>query len=232
MNMFNKLKSFINSDQKQDKSEKKEEKEEKEDKEVKKKQEEDFSDNTADEIFNKIKSLEYNKNEKIISSNNINNINNCDNYEDKAVVEFEDSINLSIDKYDFSFSELNIRYSKSINVDILDNNNNHNNKYPLKDLNKVDNSNNLIISTPDIDKMKTIGKIYNNSSLSKFNEYKGKCSFSYNKNRVEGISNFPTIRSENCFFKGKWVYEITLLTNNLFQIGWVILQYNIFFNII
>ena len=76
----------------------------------------------------------------------------------------------------------------------------------------------------NIDKMKVVGKIYstnqtrfelneagNNNFNIKFNKLKIECKSRFN--------NFLSLMANNCVFSGKWVYEVTLLTNGLFQIG-------------
>jgi hypothetical protein len=99
-----------------------------------------------------------------------------------------------INKYDPNLRELDYRYSSVTNDTELTN-------------------------PSDIQKMKAIGKIYNDVN-SKFSDFTSSAISSYNESRIEAYSNFPTTRSKNCFFKGKWAYEVRLITNNLFQIGW------------
>lgn len=75
----------------------------------------------------------------------------------------------------------------------------------------------------DFDKMKIIGKIYLHEN-SKFLNFSANFKLTYNSDRLQGDSNFPTAKSNNCFFKGKWFYEVRIITNGLFQIGWA--KYN------
>lgn len=42
-----------------------------------------------------------------------------------------------------------------------------------------------------------------------------------NKLDIEAKGSFTSIRANTCFCKGKWYYEVKLLTGGLFQIGWV-----------
>lgn len=41
-------------------------------------------------------------------------------------------------------------------------------------------------------------------------------------NNVESIGGFASIRANNCFISGRWVYETQLFSHKLAQIGWVI----------
>jgi hypothetical protein len=38
--------------------------------------------------------------------------------------------------------------------------------------------------------------------------------------KIESKGGFASIRTNNCIIKGKWIYEILLITNRLSQIGW------------
>ena len=38
-------------------------------------------------------------------------------------------------------------------------------------------------------------------------------------NKIEAKENFVSVRANNCLIKGKWCYEVLLLSNGLFQIG-------------
>jgi len=76
----------------------------------------------------------------------------------------------------------------------------------------------------DIDKMKIVGKIYaSNQTGFELNEIgRNNMSIKFNKLKIECISNansFQSIAANNCIISGKWCYEVTLLTNGLFQIG-------------
>ena len=75
----------------------------------------------------------------------------------------------------------------------------------------------------DFDKMKIIGKIYFDEN-SKLTNFSANFKHTYNSDRLQADSNFPTAKSKNCFFKGKWFYEVRIITNGLFQIGWA--KYN------
>ena len=136
--------------------------------------------------------------------------------EENFALDFENLINSSIEKYNPKINELDLRYKDIMNLSSFNSSKN------IENITKSDElMNNLYLNISDLDKMKTVGKISYKNSLTKLKEYKGKSKISYNGNRIEANSNFPTVRSDNCFIKGKWVYEVTLLTNNLFQIGWV-----------
>jgi hypothetical protein len=81
------------------------------------------------------------------------------------------------------------------------------------------NSNESICEMNDLDKMKLIGKIYVDEN-SKLCNFSANFKHTYNSDRLQADSNFPTAKSKNCFFKGKWFYEVRIITNGLFQIGW------------
>jgi Kip1 ubiquitination-promoting complex protein 1 len=42
--------------------------------------------------------------------------------------------------------------------------------------------------------------------------------------QLESHSNFPTCRGNVCVFDGKWMYEVTLGSSGVFQIGWATLS--------
>jgi hypothetical protein len=151
-----------------------------------------------------------------------------------------------ISKYNPNYREIDYRYEmiiKNKNNSNISNINSTSNTYTAKDFIKNNNEANsekdysslnlkeddtVLISKnesnlnnlSDNDKMKEIGKIYisDDSSLT---EYSDSREIRYNNSRFEAISNFPTIKSKNCVFKGKWFYEVRIITNKLFQIGWV-----------
>ena len=72
--------------------------------------------------------------------------------------------------------------------------------------------------------MKVVGKIYtSNQTCFEVNEA-GRNNFNikFNKLKIEAKSNynsFLSLMANNCVISGKWCYEVTLLTNGLFQIG-------------
>ena len=76
----------------------------------------------------------------------------------------------------------------------------------------------------NIEKMKVVGKIYtSNQTCFEVNEA-GRNNFNikFNKLKIEAKSNynsFLSLMANNCVISGKWCYEVTLLTNGLFQIG-------------
>ena len=77
-------------------------------------------------------------------------------------------------------------------------------------------------SNNDIEKMKLVGKIYtSNQTCMQMNDTGRKdLNISFNKLKVESCSNnFVSTFANNCVIKGKWCYEVTLLTGGLFQIG-------------
>ena len=47
----------------------------------------------------------------------------------------------------------------------------------------------------------------------------GKVQTYYDGNKVEARDSFVSIRANNCLVKGKWCYEVLLLSNGLFQLG-------------
>ena len=64
-----------------------------------------------------------------------------------------------------------------------------------------------------------IGKIGTSKTLLDFKTANGKILTYYDGNKVEAKDSFVSIRANNCLMKGKWCYEVLLLSNGLFQIG-------------
>ena len=52
----------------------------------------------------------------------------------------------------------------------------------------------------------------------------GKVQTYYDGNKLEARDSFVSIRANNCLIKGKWCYEVLLLSNGLFQLGFCQLQ--------
>ena len=52
----------------------------------------------------------------------------------------------------------------------------------------------------------------------------GKVQTYYDGNKLEARDSFVSIRASNCLIKGKWCYEVLLLSNGLFQLGFCQLQ--------
>ena len=76
----------------------------------------------------------------------------------------------------------------------------------------------------DVEKMKEVGKIYTSEhTCFEINEIgRNNMNIKFNKLKIECIgnyNNFQSILANNCVIGGKWCYEVTLLTNGLFQIG-------------
>jgi hypothetical protein len=40
-------------------------------------------------------------------------------------------------------------------------------------------------------------------------------------NDIESKETFSSIRTNNCFISGKWIYEVQIHSHKLSQIGWV-----------
>lgn len=138
--------------------------------------------------------------------------------EEEDIKEPEHSYKLSIVKTLNSSSNINI---EEIESQILKDINNY--KLELREIDYLYNllSESKVEAADDETKMKLIGKIYM-APITYLEDFYGKYKYNVNKNILEAEnSNFPTAKSKNCVFKGKWVYEILLLTNGLFQAGWV-----------
>lgn len=114
---------------------------------------------------------------------------------DSQINELEGLICRSIQSYDTSFREIDFLYNLISQA---------------KSEEAVD----------DLAKTIAIGKICC-SQNSKLTQHFGNLNVSFNDSKFEGSSNFPTIKSKNCVIKGKWIYEVRLITNGLLQIGWV-----------
>ena len=77
-------------------------------------------------------------------------------------------------------------------------------------------------------KQKTIGKLGTSYTKIDTSTSFGKLLFFNDGNKIEGKSNFVSVRANNCLIKGKWCYEVLLLSNGLLQIGFC--QLNTEFN--
>ena len=86
--------------------------------------------------------------------------------------------------------------------------------------NKINNTlQNPIKNIPEIEMIKKVGKI--GKKQTQFDEKSAFDKMKYQNNycKIESITNFSSIRTNNCIFKGKWCYEVNLITNGLMQIG-------------
>lgn len=121
-------------------------------------------------------------------------INNCsiDNYEQYARM-----IDLLLVNKNQSLSEINYLYQREIEEGRASNQN-----------------------LSEIEKMSIIGKIGNKQTILDINTAGNKPKITYNFRKIEKTIIFQSIRANNCVYKGKWCYEIQLITNGLFQIGW------------
>ena len=71
----------------------------------------------------------------------------------------------------------------------------------------------------EIEMMIKVGKIgKKETQLDEKSSYE-KIKFQNNFKKIESQTNFASIRANNCIFKGKWCYEVNLITNGLMQIG-------------
>lgn len=75
-----------------------------------------------------------------------------------------------------------------------------------------------ISKATNIEKMKAIGKIGLNPT--EINSIFSRGILSFNKNKYEETKSFASIYTNNAVVKGKWCYEVQLITNGLFQLGW------------
>ena len=77
-------------------------------------------------------------------------------------------------------------------------------------------------------KQKTIGKLGTSNTKIDIKTSFGKLLQFNDGNKIEAKSNFVSVRANNCLIKGKWCYEVLLLSNGLLQIGFC--QLNTEFN--
>jgi hypothetical protein len=75
--------------------------------------------------------------------------------------------------------------------------------------------------------MKVVGKIGEkstvmdkSSALGNAKQSTGSFFLNLDRLKLESKQGFLSIRTNNCVFKGKWAYEVELITNRLAQIGW------------
>ena len=64
-----------------------------------------------------------------------------------------------------------------------------------------------------------IGKIGTSKTIIDLKTAYGKVQTYYDGNKLEARDSFVSIRANNCLVKGKWCYEVLLLSNGLFQFG-------------
>ena len=77
-------------------------------------------------------------------------------------------------------------------------------------------------------KQKTIGKLGTSCTRIDDSTSFGKIQYFNDGNKFEAKGSFVSVRANNCLIAGKWCYEVLLLTNGLFQIGFC--QLNTEFN--
>ena len=75
-----------------------------------------------------------------------------------------------------------------------------------------------------IEKMKIIGKIGETPTILDKASFQYEATQSFDGYKVYIPNNFFSFRTNNCFTSGKWCYEVQLITNGLFQLGWCTLQ--------
>ncbi len=84
------------------------------------------------------------------------------------------------------------------------------------------------IEESEIEKIKKIGKIGLNKTFLDITTANSKNIILSNNNcSIFSKEDFQSIKTNNCIFKGKWCYEVLLITNGSFQIGFS--QYNSIF---
>ena len=70
------------------------------------------------------------------------------------------------------------------------------------------------------EKYNIIGKIGTSKTLIDTKTSLGKIQQFYDGNKIEARDSFVSVRANNCVMKGKWCYEVLLLSNGLFQFGY------------
>ena len=68
--------------------------------------------------------------------------------------------------------------------------------------------------------MKIIGKIGEEPTELDRESANEELDLRLNNLKCSSIGSFTSIRTNNCVFKGRWCYEVLLLSNNLIQMGW------------
>jgi hypothetical protein len=71
-----------------------------------------------------------------------------------------------------------------------------------------------------INQMREIGKIGEAPTFLEKESSNEDLDLKNEKLKLAAIGSFSSVRANNCVFKGKWCYEVTLLSNKLCQIGW------------
>lgn len=90
--------------------------------------------------------------------------------------------------------------------------------YRLAQIQKEDDS--MKVDDGVIEKLKMIGKIGEESTVLDKESSTEDIELKNDKLRMAANGTFTSIRANNCVFKGKWCYEVMLLSNKLSQIGW------------
>ena len=80
--------------------------------------------------------------------------------------------------------------------------------------NKINNTlQNPIKNISEIEMIKKVGKI--GKKQTQFDQQSAFEKFKYQNNfcKIESVTNFASIRTNNCIFKGKWCYEVNIIKN-------------------
>lgn len=81
----------------------------------------------------------------------------------------------------------------------------------------------------DIDKMRIVGKIGTEPTILDTNSASGNYQFVFStyfyliidRMKICAKDNFPSVRGSNAVYKGKFFYEVQIISNGLMQLGWV-----------
>lgn len=72
----------------------------------------------------------------------------------------------------------------------------------------------------DIEKMKELGRIGTQPTILDQKSFNERPRITFCSRKIEAIHSFSGARTNTCVTKGKWFYEVEIVSNGLLQIGW------------
>ena len=77
-----------------------------------------------------------------------------------------------------------------------------------------------VSSITDLEKMKELGRIGTQPTILDQKSFNEKPRITFCSRKIEAIQSFSGARTNTCVTKGKWCYEVEIITNGLLQLGW------------
>ena len=72
----------------------------------------------------------------------------------------------------------------------------------------------------EVEKMKELGRIGTQPTILDQKSFNEKPRITFCSRKIEAIQSFSGARTNTCVTKGKWCYEVEIVTNGLLQLGW------------